>query len=206
MGLKKDCDLLSSLFTKTDTPDRVLRSITETILDVLEASCWSMTEGLRVLSYILLSSLSAMSETDEVLALFLYNVKIATPKPYLTPVASFYRPCRGGLQDVLNIKQSEQDARQVKCADFSKCERYLVAGIGRDITGMSKDTRENLGSFKGHDKDVTVVMFNSDASKISSGSEDENILVWDWQAKESPCLTFRAHTSSITDAATRFYV
>lgn len=103
------------------------------------------TRGLRVISFVLLSDLSAKSETDELLARFLYIVKIATPNPYLTPVISFYRPRRKGLQAVIDIKQTEQEETSSQCADFSKCEKYLVVGTGRDIVVMYIDNGEKLG-------------------------------------------------------------
>lgn len=65
---------------------------------------------------------------------------------------------------------------------------------------MSIVTRENLRCLKGHEV-VTVVKFNLNGSKIISGSEDGNIIVWDWQDNEAPSLTFRGHTSGIKDIA-----
>lgn len=115
LGLKKDCDLLKSLILKTCTSDRISLSIIEMIVEVLEAASLNLTDGLRVLSFIFLSGLSAMSQTDEVLARFLDNVKIATPTPYLTPVVSFYELRRDGLQAVLNIRLSAQEKDSQVC-------------------------------------------------------------------------------------------
>lgn len=85
-GLKKDCGQLNSLFMKTDASFRVVHSIAKSILNVLEHSYWNMTKGLRVLSFVLLSGLCSLSETDEVMARFLDNVKTVAPKPCLVPL------------------------------------------------------------------------------------------------------------------------
>lgn len=201
LGLKNDFNLLMYLFTKDDSPDRNYLSFFETVVHVLAAASLNLTEGPRVLSYILLSGLHALSETNEELARFVYNVKKATPKPYLTPLDSSYRPHRQGLQATINVKQSYQDTRGVKAVGFSKCGRYLVAGLGLDVVEMSIEQRKKMGCFKGHGEVVTVVTFNSDTSKIISGSEDGNVIVWDWLIKETPSLIFRGHSERVLGLA-----
>lgn len=138
-------DNLKSMFLRLETSNRNALLIIEKIADALAAASMNRTRGLRVISFVLLSDLSAKSETDELLARFLYIVKIATPNPYLTPVISFYRPRRKGLQAVIDIKQTEQEETSSQCADFSKCEKYLVVGTGRDIVVMYIDNGEKLG-------------------------------------------------------------
>lgn len=82
LGLKKDYSLLKSFLVENGTSERILLALIQSIQDALEVASLHITKGPRVLSYLLLSNLFAMSETDE----FLYNVKVATPKPYLSPL------------------------------------------------------------------------------------------------------------------------
>lgn len=88
-GLIHDFDLLDSFFEKDNSHAIILRSVLKTISRVLEPAFVSLRNGVRVISYVLFSGLSAIAETDELIARFLHNAKITTPKPYLTPAVSF---------------------------------------------------------------------------------------------------------------------
>lgn len=120
-------------------------------------------------------------------------------------MVSFYQPRRDGLKAIVNVKKSEQDEGGIGCSAFSKFERYLLAGQETDVVIMSMDTREKLGCLNGHNSFVSVVKFNSDASKIISGSHDANIFVWDWQIRDTPSMILRWHSSPISSVALRIF-
>lgn len=134
----KDCDLLKS-FVEKESCEQISITMINTIVDVLQAASLNISKGLRVLSFIFLLNLSPISETDELLARFLHNVKEAVQTPYLTPVVSAHRRRQVGLQAAIHAQKSKTGKVNVHCADFSNCERYLVAGRRQDIVVMGID-------------------------------------------------------------------
>lgn len=82
------------------------------------------------------------------------------------------------------------------CTDFSTNE--IVAGDRHAVMVYSIETQLRLKRLKGHKKNVTAVMFSSDASKVISGSIDCSVIVWDWQYSESLLVILRGHKGMVT--------
>lgn len=73
--------------------------------------------------------------------------------------------------------------------DFSKCQRYLAAGVGHNIAVMNIARGRRLRCLEDHVHTVSVLKFNSSATKIVSSCSDR-IIIWD-RRSQSPLLTFR---------------
>lgn len=183
-GLKTDFETLEkALVEKGNCSDKVLCSI-RSVPRALERSSASIRKGYRVLSFMLLCDLFSVSKTNEFLHRFLEIVKAATPRPYLVPTVSFYRPPGDGLKATIDLYKGAPKNPIFSCVDFSKCDQHLVAGVGHYVTVLDVDTGDQLRCFKGHESTVSAVMFNSDASNIVSSSTDR-IFVWAWRSESA---------------------
>lgn len=75
----------------------------------------------------------------------------------------------------------------------------MAASVGHDVVVFDLDTNQRLKCLKGHDDNVYVLKFNSDASKVVSGSLNHSIIVWNWQDRESPSFILRGHKGMVRD-------
>ncbi len=77
----------------------------------------------------------------------------------------------------------------------------LLAVINEDteksktFTLWDAATGKELRTFKGHEGQVTCLVFNQDGSKIASGSRDNTVKVWDIAGDKEP-FTFRGHQNA----------
>lgn len=193
LGLKNDLCVLESATTEEVVKAPIMR-----IAEVAISNSGSLHMGLRVLSHIFLAHLFRLGKTNEWIYRFLERLKDATPKPYLDAMVTFYEPRGDDLKFDIDYMPPSENGDAYLTTDFSTCDRYLAAGANRDVVVFSLDTQNRLKWCKGHEKDVSVVKFSSDASMIISGSLDNNVIVWDWQSSESPALTLRGHKGAVT--------
>lgn len=121
-----------------------------------------------------------------------------TPKPFLAGLVSFYRPPGDDLKFQIQLKSPGKNNFAYFSTDFSDCEEYIVAGSGHDVVIVSLETRDRLKWLKGHDENVSVVKFSSDASKVLSGSFDNSVIVWDWKETDTPSTVLKGHRGTIT--------
>lgn len=143
--------------------------------------------GLRVLSSFIMNRLFLLSKTDDWLHRYLQFVKEATPKPCLVPIVSFYRP------------PGEDQKFDVDCNTPGEKEFYfLMAGVLQEVLVSSLETQNRLKCLKGHEKNVTVVKFCSDSSRVVSGFFDNKVIIWNWQSADSPSIILSGHTAKIT--------
>lgn len=197
LGLKKNFGHLELARTENGKGDDNLRTCIRSIRKALEFSSASFEKGPRVVSFTLLSHLFVLSKTSEFLERFLQFVKASTPKPYLVPTMCFYHAPEDGLAAAIDLNRTDQENVVFSCLKVSKCEQYLAAGVGNDISVSNLDTGEQLQYLKGHHDIVVTVKFNSNASRIISGSHDGNVIVWDWKAKEALSAS-QDHSSPVT--------
>lgn len=66
---------------------------------------------------------------------------------------------------------------------------------------FSLKTQSRLKLLQGHDKNVSVVKFSSDATTVVSGSFDNNIIIWDWVEKEYTPKVLKGHEGLVTALA-----
>lgn len=66
---------------------------------------------------------------------------------------------------------------------------------------FSLKTQSRLKLLQGHDKNVSVVKFSSDATTVVSGSFDNNIIIWDWVEKEYTPKVLKGHEGPVTALA-----
>lgn len=60
------------------------------------------------------------------------------------------------------------------------------------------ENKSRLQWLKGHENHVSVVKFNSDSSKLVSGSLDGCVMVWNWKETELPLLVLKGHKGKVT--------
>lgn len=161
----------------------------------------SFRMGLRVLSHLFLTDYYLVSKTDEWLSRFLERVEDATPKPFFEPIASLYRQHGDDLKCDIDLRPRAYKEYVGLSTDSSICHRFCGAGAYHGVTVSCSETQQHLKLLKGHEKNVSVVKFNSDSSTIISGSLDQNVSVWEWQNTESPSLILKGHKGRITDLA-----
>lgn len=195
LALQKDLETVKDVLKgKRASMARVQSSI-QYIQNLLMEFSLDLREGLRVISFILLSHLYQPSLSDIFLRRFLEGVKKATPIPFLLPIICTYRPPRNVLKRTLIIRHDH--AGEVWSADMSNCEKYIAAGTGMDIQVSDVETTEELKRLKGHKGEVRVVKFSSDSSRIFSGADDSQIFVWDWTTSDLPSMVLNEHTQPV---------
>lgn len=114
LGVMNDYSVLESVLSESGVNDSTRRSI-RSVRRVLERSSANMGRGLQVLSFMLLSRLYALSETDLFLERFLERVKAMTPKPCLVPTMCSYRAPRYNLNATIDLSQTSE-ARAGLCS------------------------------------------------------------------------------------------
>lgn len=169
------------------------------IADSIETMSSFLHEGSRVLSFTLFADLFLVSKTNW-MRQFLERMKEVVPKPFLEETVSFYRPPGDDLKFHLDFRSPGTNEPYLT-VDFSTCERYTAAGSSHDIVVFNVETMHRLKLLKGHTKEIAIVKFSSDSSRLFSGSMDNNVIIWDWNNSESPHFTLRGHKAVVTALA-----
>ncbi|MBL8817040.1 MAG: NPCBM/NEW2 domain-containing protein [Planctomyces sp.] len=111
--------------------------------------------------------------------------------------------CAGNNIVRWNVEQNEFDSSwrvPEEAAVIALCEKrqLVAAGLpGGSIMFWNSVTGESLGRLQGHSQQVTDVGFNSDGSRLVSGSMDRTVKVWDTVKMASVC-TLDRHTDCVT--------
>lgn len=198
-GVRTDLEVLEGVL-KTKAQGSVQRSF-RSIRKLLEASSSNIKGGVRVLSFIMLSRLLEISTTDEFLSEFLRRVNTATPRPFLAPSLSLFRPPGEALKAEIDVRQPKNYGDDAFCrsVDFSPCEQYAVSTANKDIIVLNQKTREIMQTLKNHVKDVTIVKFSPDSSVVASAGYDYEVMVWHWKTEQKPFHILRGYNKRITD-------
>lgn len=198
LGLRTDLEILEDVLSRKaqGSVQRSFRSIRK----LVEASSSNIRGGVRVLSFILLSRLLEISTTDEFLAEFLRRVNTTTPRPFLAPSLSLFRPPGDALKAEIDIRKPRNYGDDAFCRSvgFSSSEEYIVASANKELIVLNPKNQEIEQTLKGHFQDVSIVIFNSDASVVVSGGYDFHVMVWHWKTEQTPFWTLRGHRKKIT--------
>lgn len=206
LALKNDLGILEAAvkghFASTSSLDPVVNreaSPVKLISDIVVANAGSLTMGRRVLSHLFYSSLFLLSKTNEWIQLFLERMKDVTQSPFLEPVLTSYRPPGDDLKFEIEYKVSDETESCFLSTDYT--DRYLAGATNSGVVVFNLETQERMKCLNVHEKNVSVVKFSTDASKVISGSFDNNVIVWDWQTTESPAVTLIGHEGTVTALA-----
>jgi WD40 repeat protein/Tfp pilus assembly protein PilF len=87
-----------------------------------------------------------------------------------------------------------------KSTIFSPDGRQIILGFGNTVKLRDAVTGVEIRTFIGHTKTVNSVAFNSDGSKVLSGSSDNTMKLWD-TASGRVIRTFTGHIQSVESVA-----
>lgn len=190
LGLKNDLDILQAVLEDNLESTAAHHPIVpvKIISDLVVASAAGLHLGMRVLHHAFFAHLYVFSKTNQWVHRFLERLNEVTPAPFLLPIVSFYRIPVDDLKFQMDLRLPNQNYFAFYTTDFSKCEKYCVAGANNDVIVFNLKNRSRLKWLKGHEKHVNVVKLSFDACKVISGSLDGNVIVWDWKENESQFL------------------
>lgn len=131
-----------------------------------------------MISHVLFLHLFIYSKTNEWMHLFLERLKEILPSPFLEPVVSFYERAGDDLKFHIQLKAPGKNELAYFSTQLSSCGKYCVSASQRDVLVFCLKRTNRLSCLKGHEKNVSEVKLNSDASMVISGSFDSSIIVW----------------------------
>lgn len=184
-----------------ETDDTLVPSAREAvklIAELVVAVSSDLQSGVRVLSHLFFANLFLYSQTNAWMSQFLKRIKEVLSEPFLEPTLSFYQPLPDEFKFEIDLRSQGKRGFAYLNTDFSTCDRWCASGENNDVLVCSMENMHRLACLKGHKKNVSVVKFNSDASRVISGSFDNSIIIWDWRKRESPAVTLRGHMGPVT--------
>jgi WD40 repeat protein len=95
------------------------------------------------------------------------------------------------------VKTSEREA---SCLAYSSGNRYVMAGIGRNVLVVDPKASKKLFRFEGHDDPVTALAFSPKADLALSGDRHGDMILWDLQTGRT-MRRFRAHRGPVLRCA-----
>lgn len=76
----------------------------------------------------------------------------------------------------------------ITCAVVSPCGRYIAVGCDDGVILLFEITMNRLiATLRGHSNTVYSIAFNSTTTVVTSGSEDQSVIVWDISKVNSDC-------------------
>lgn len=187
LRLKNDLDILQAAvehnFVSTGA-DELFANVT-IVSNIIIAIAGDFQNGIRVLNQLFYAYLSGLSKKKEWIRRYLERIKQVTPKPFLVPSVAFYKHPVDDLKLDIDLKLPDQKDFAYFMTDFSAKDWYCVTGANNDVVVYNLGNRSRL-------------MFNSDASKLISGSLNNRVIVWDWKGTESPHLILKGHKRAIS--------
>lgn len=85
----------------------------------------------------------------------------------------------------------------IKCGKLDRSGERIALAHGREIKVLDLQSGEVLTHCVGHSRTVRVLDFNSDGTRIVSGGDDKDVLVWDVETGVQT-LRLRGHEGSLT--------
>ncbi len=179
----------------TETPVVEFEQTFGQIFRALRISWGRFLEGLRAFQFQVCGRLLRLRRTSIIVDKYLKSVETNTPMPYLvslTPVfpelndAQLYEIPVGGT---------------CCCVACSPCGKYCVAGAQNDIVVIDAGTGIILRRLIGHTKTVLCLTFAAELSKIVSGGQDENVMVWRLEGDHFVKNILEGHQNHVTSVA-----
>ncbi len=194
LALKNDFELLTSFREDGMLASDAGRGF-EQIFKALQLSWGRVGDGLRAFQFQVCERLVSLRAANAIVDVFLKSIETNTPKPYLLPVNSFFSDLSSG--QIMEVPVGGW----CDCIASSPCGRYLAAGAGVDIVVADISTGEMLQRLKGHIGHVSSVKFAAESEKLFSGSSDGKLIMWEWEASNSPLQILEGHDDRVTAIA-----
>lgn len=200
LGLKNDLDILQATVENKNTSASSIGQWVpvKLIADLIAAMSAELHMGPHVVNQRFNAYLFLFGKTNDWIRRFLERMSEAMPKPFLVPTVSFYRHPVDDMKLDINLRVPGQSGSTYFMTDFSRCERFCAGAANHGIVVLSMKNQSRLKWLRGHDKNVNVVKFSTDARKLISGSLDCNVIIWDWQQTESPSFVLKSHKGGVT--------